>query len=112
MSKLYEGWRDASVGPARVTVTRTGLFEGGCPRPLSPRYDLRNHSPDGYQWSYCGSGPAQLALALLCDALGDDERAQRWYQDFKFARIATLLTDHWTMTEDEIREWVEERERP
>src|SRR5205823_6333568 len=33
--------------------------------PLLPRFDLRNHSPTGFEWGYAGSGPAQLSLALL-----------------------------------------------
>ena len=41
------------------------------------------HSPTGFEWGYVGSGPAQLSLALLADALGDDERAQDLYQQFK-----------------------------
>jgi len=57
--------------------------------PLKPRYDLRNHSPDGYQWGYGGSGPAQLALALLADCVGD-EKALRFYQPFKWQTIANL----------------------
>ena len=60
---------------------------------LDPRLDLRNHSPSGFEWHYNGSGPAQLALALLADALGDDERAQASYQDFKF-RVVARLPDH------------------
>jgi len=35
-------------------------------RPLDPRNKVRNHSPDGFEWGYAGSGPAQLALAILC----------------------------------------------
>ena len=30
-----------------------------------PSQQIYNHSPDGFQWSYEGSGPAQLALAVL-----------------------------------------------
>jgi hypothetical protein len=33
---------------------------------------LRN-SPTGFGWGYGGSGPAQLALALLADSLGDND---------------------------------------
>lgn len=33
--------------------------------PLPERHDLRNHSPEGFEWSYAGSGPSQLALAVL-----------------------------------------------
>ena len=37
-----------------------------------------------------GSGPAQLALAILADHLGDDEQALNLYQRFKWAVIAEL----------------------
>src|SRR5947208_14323628 len=74
--------------------------------PLAPRHDLRNHSPDGFNWGYPGSGPAQLALALLADALGDDERAQRFYQDFKFKVIGRLEGDSWELSQEDIRQAV------
>ena len=51
---------------------------------LHPRHDLRSHSPDGFEWGYSGSGPAQLALALAADVLGDDVKAQNIYQRLKF----------------------------
>lgn len=73
---------------------------------LPPRHDLRNHSPDGFNWSYSGSGPAQLSLALLADALGDDRRAERVYQRFKQRVISRLIGDHFTLTADEIRQTV------
>lgn len=43
--------------------------------PLPPRLDLFNHSPAGFEWGYGGSGPAQLALAILADALANDPEA-------------------------------------
>lgn len=49
----YEGKR--AYGQTFVTVNG---------RALDPRFDLRFHSPDGFEWGYGGSGPAQLALAL------------------------------------------------
>lgn len=37
-------------------------------RPELPlRLDLYDHSPTGFEWGYSGSGPAQLALAILAD---------------------------------------------
>lgn len=62
--------------------------------PLDPRLDLRRHSPDGFEWGYCGSGPAQLALAVASAVLGDDARALAVYQSLKrtvFARIEREL---------------------
>ena len=35
------------------------------PKPSQRAY---NHSPDGFNWGYAGSGPAQLALAILLHA--------------------------------------------
>jgi hypothetical protein len=72
-------------------------------RPLNPRFDLRHHSPTGFEWGYAGSGPAQLALALLADHLGDDEQALDVYQQFKLAIIGSLPSD-WTLTADEVRQ--------
>jgi hypothetical protein len=48
-----------------------------------------NHSPTGFSWGYGGSGPAQLALALLLE-LTTEEMALLWYQDVKWAIIAKL----------------------
>ena len=81
MKKNYCGFRSDSVGEATVSVNGS---------PLDPRCDLYNHSPCGFQWGYAGSGPAQLALALCADVLGDDARALRVYQDFKMLVIAPL----------------------
>ena len=62
--KVYQGRRE---GHAVIVVV-----DG---RPLNPRLDLWSHSPTGFEWGYGGSGPAQLALALLADHLEDDKRA-------------------------------------
>lgn len=78
----------------------------GAEELLDPRFDLRNHSPDGFNWGYSGSGPAQLALALLADALGDDERAQDIYQDFKFKVVARFDTDQFELSQIEIQQTV------
>ena len=69
-ARVYRGFTTPD-GERRVTVT-----SGGVARPLDPRLDLRNHSPTGLNWAYGGSGPAQLALALLADALGPDVNAR------------------------------------
>ena len=54
--KLYRGRRESD----RCVVTV--VLESGIEEPLDPRFDLRRHSPDGFNWGYCGSGPAQLAV--------------------------------------------------
>jgi len=58
---------------------------------LSPQLSQKifNHSPDGFQWGYCGSGPAQLALAVLLRIM-DKGLALAQYQEFKREVIAGL----------------------
>ena len=85
--KTYEGWREGYA----VIVTVNG-------RPLNPRLDLYNHSPTGFEWGYCGSGPAQLALAILADYLQDDRKALDIYQRFKWAVVTELPRKRWTLT--------------
>jgi hypothetical protein len=48
-----------------------------------------NHSPDGFNWGYGGSGAAQLALGIL-NYLYGEERAAKAYQAFKWDIIAGL----------------------
>jgi hypothetical protein len=91
--KTYTGIRSANG--CAVTVTDCG----GC-RGLDPRFDLRTHSPDGFEWGYGGSGPAQLALALAADVLGDDEAALGVYQLLKFRVVGRLPAEAWTLTEE------------
>jgi hypothetical protein len=89
--KRYEGHREGHA----VIVTVDG-------RRLNPRHDLWNHSPSGFEWGYCGSGPAQLALAILADHCGNDRQALDFYQRFKWAVITELPSRRWTLTSEEI----------
>jgi hypothetical protein len=76
-------------------------------KKLKLRLDLDNHSPTGFAWGYWGSGPAQLSLAILADFLGDDARARRLHQRFKFAVIGALEQDKgWVLTDNTVRKMV------
>lgn len=101
--KTYFGERDLVDELENSVVVKD---DGGKWRDLPLRLDLRNHSPTGFEWGYGGSGPAQLALAILADCVGD-EVAMRVYMTFKFERVARLPRVRWTITEQEIREFVE-----
>jgi hypothetical protein len=50
---------------------------------------VKNHSPDGFAWGYGGSGPSQLALAVMLE-LYPQRIALAKYQQFKFNTIAIL----------------------
>lgn len=98
---LYVGLR--SGGRCTVAVN----FE-----QLSPRWDLRNHSPDGFEWGYNGSGPSQLALAILANEYGDDI-ALEYYRDFREEFVARIVTDKWTInseTLDDIMSGIADKE--
>jgi hypothetical protein len=70
----------------RVWLDGKELFPG-------PSQKLINHSPDGFNWGYGGSGPAQLAFAVCLKILGNEDQARMAYQDFKFGVIAKLPQD-------------------
>ena len=95
----YFGIRENGV--ARVLRLRPGQ-DPGTGTELNPRLDLQAHSPAGFEWGYAGSGPAQLALALLADFLGDDAAALKLYQPFKRAIIAQLHRPCWTLSDQDI----------
>jgi len=52
--------------------------------------ELASHSPSGFEWGYGGSGPAQLALALLLDCTDDEEFALAHYTEFKNQVVSQL----------------------
>lgn len=100
MKKTYTGQRN------RGTRNTVWVDAGHIVYDLPTRTDLRNHSPDGFEWGYGGSGPAQLALAVLCDALQDETEAQCLYQDFKRDVIAGLDRDTWVLSVEDVLQWV------
>lgn len=76
---------------------------------LSPRRSqkVRNHSPDGFNWGYGGSGPAQLALGILLE-FTDEETARRLYQRFKFDVVARFpMGESWRFSARTVEEWIE-----
>lgn len=101
-------------GP-NVVVTTTTVDDGVTHRAvarLDPRYDLANHSPDGFAWGYPGSGPAQTALALLAHVAGPDV-ALALYHEFKDRVVQHLdMNGPWEMSRSEIVAWIARREPP
>jgi hypothetical protein len=88
--KTYEGGR--SLDGAVVTV------DGN---PLDPRFDIRKFSPAGFEWTYEGDGPRQLALAILADHLGDAAQALSLSERF-MRDVVAVLDNAWSLTSDEI----------
>lgn len=101
---IYEGLRHLD---GEVTV-----FVNGKTLSPNPSLKIRNHSPTGFNWGYGGSGPSQLALAIMLDYFeGDAEKAQRYYQDFK-RRFVSAWPEHmgWRITGTEIAAFIKEQE--
>jgi len=88
--KIYEGGR--SLDGAVVTV------DG---KPLDPRFDLKRFSPAGFEWTYEGDGPRQLALAILADHLGDGPRALALSERF-MRDVVAELDNAWRLTSADI----------
>jgi len=65
-----------------------------------------NHSPTGFEWGYSGSGPSQLAFAMLMDFTHDKELALDLYQQFKIDFISQICDDQWEIKSIKIREWI------
>ena len=69
--------------------------------PLDERFDIKVYDEKGFEWSYEGSAPRQLALAILADHLGDAERASAGVEQFMTSVIANLDND-WTLSGSDI----------
>ena len=96
---VYAGFRHSGgMGPQLVTKDDDILDP-------KPSQKIWNHSPDGFNWGYLGSGPAQLALALLYDVTKDETVSVRLHQQFK-SSIVAAWGDTWEITDAHIREWV------
>ncbi len=94
--KTYKGTPDCSV---------IVCPDAGDSYELPWRLDLWNHSPTGLDWGYSGSGPAQCALALLADHLGNDREAVKRHQPFKWRVIVELPIDEpWELTSEQVDE--------
>ena len=88
--KHYQGRR--TIDGIMVTVDS---------EPLDARYDLEQFTDLGFEWSYEGDSPRQLALALIADCLGDND-ARNLSTKFMTQVIAELDND-WQLSEEEIR---------
>jgi len=94
--KTYEGKR--TIDGLVVTV------DG---QPLSEHYHVHRFTKYGFEWTYEGDSPQQLALAILADYLGDNDKAIRLSEPFMKKIVANLDND-WTLTGAEIDAAVQE----
>jgi Family of unknown function (DUF6166) len=88
--KTYEGKRNMDG----LVVTVDG-------KPLSEHYEVERFTSWGFEWTYEGASPRQLALAILYDHLGDRERAVRLSGPFMKKVVADLDND-WVLKGDDV----------
>ncbi len=96
--KVYEGRR--TIDGLVVTV------DG---RPLPEYYGVERFTRFGFEWTYEGDSPQQLALAVLVDFLGDNVRAIKLSRMFMREVVANLDND-WRLTGSEIEDAVRKLE--
>jgi hypothetical protein len=99
MNKVYRG--DRTIDGIAVTVDGVTLDE---------RTDVMAISNDGFEWSYEGTAPAQLALALLLDHLGDAQRALALHDAF-MRHVVANFNNEWEMTSEDVADAIAAIER-
>ena len=92
--KMYQGKR--TIDGLVVTV------DG---QPLPDHYEVKRFTKFGFEWTYEGDSPRQLALAILVDFLGDNTRAIRLSEPFMKQIVANLDND-WQLADAEVEDAV------
>jgi len=92
--KTYEGKR--TIDGLVVTVDGERLPE---------HYEVKRFTKYGFEWTYDGDSPQQLALAILFDYLGDGGRAVALSKPYMKDVIANLDND-WALTGDDVAAFV------
>jgi|1186.fasta_scaffold42534_3 hypothetical protein len=90
--KRYVG--DRTIDGVKVTVDDA---------PLDPALNVTAFTRNGFEWSYEGPEPRQLALALLMNHLGDAEKAKSLVEPFMSAVVANFGNE-WEMTSADLDE--------
>lgn len=108
MSKTYIGQR--KLGRTEEGGFHVFIEDSGGQKPLDPALSQKivNHSPDGFNWGYGGSGPSQLALGILFDVTGDKNLSIEYYHDFK-EECVRGMPDQWKLKEVSVREWINKK---
>ena len=88
--KCYKGSRTIDG----ISVTVDG-------QALDPACDVQTYTDLGFEWTYEGASPRQLALALLYNHLGDGARAVALSEPFMKSVIAQLEND-WELSSTDI----------
>ena len=112
-----------SVGEVVCTAHRYCYLYPGGELLSANRNNLKNlgiHSPDGFEMGYGGSGPADLALTIMCDYFGisDDVATYKEFEDgdaqlawnlHQALKTTALVPNKWhvTISGDDIKSMID-----
>ena len=88
--KMYSGAR--TIDGIQVTV------DG---QPLDERLDIHQFTDGGFEWTYEGDAPQQLALALLANHLDDNKQALALCSQFT-RQVSAYLDNEWALSSADI----------
>ena len=102
MNEKNDGNRNGRLGDVDIVLSRG--VDNEAVANIPQRKVL--HSPDGFEWGYGGSGPADLALnILLCFT---DEHSAEWlHQPFKREFLCAMPARGGVIPAWKIRRWIE-----
>lgn len=104
MNVVYKGNKET-----RSVTKCEGMNRETTLRP-APSQRLFNHSPDGFNWGYRGSGPAQLSLAILLDFTCKPDLAVKLHQVFKEEVVAKWdSASDWRLEGYQIQDWLDRK---
>ena len=89
-NRVFRG--DRTIDGAEVTVDGAALDQ---------RLSLKTFTDHGFDWSYEGDSPRQLALAILAEHLDDDAAALKLAEHFMI-RVVANFGNEWEMTTADI----------
>ncbi len=97
--RVFEGQR--TIDGLVVTVDGKRLPE---------HYEVKQFTTWGFEWTYEGESPQQLALAILVEHLGDPSRAIRLSGPFMRKVVANLDND-WVLKDTDINTAISDIEK-
>ena len=81
---------EAMKGAGLIRLWRDGVEPCHRAHCSLQSHNFGNHSPDGVNWGYAGSGPAALAGDLLLGCGFNRNQTRKMYHDLKFALVSKL----------------------